>query len=223
MFEDISIPVFIINLKERTDRLDYVSKQFEGKSEFDVHVVEACEHKIGAIGLWQSMVKIIKQVYDGEDDIIIICEDDHTFTEYYNRDILIRNIIEAGEQGVQLLSGGIGGFGHAVPITSERYWIDWMWSTQFIVLYRPIFKKILDYDFKEKDTADGVFSQLTTNKMVIFPFISVQKDFGYSDVTQSNNDIRGKVTELFQESTKKMNFYYNGMKRFFLKKKIENE
>lgn len=96
------------------------------------------------------MVKIIKQVYDGEDDIIIICEDNHTFTEYYNRDTLIRNIIEAGEQGVQLLSGGIGGFGNAVPITSERYWIDWMWCTQFIVLYHPIFKKILDYDFKEK-------------------------------------------------------------------------
>lgn len=217
MYSDITITTYIINLKERTDRLDYVLKQFEGKSEFDIHVVEACVHPIGAIGLWNSIVKLVKEANNSNEDVIIIVEDDHKFTEYYNRDILIRNIIEAGRQGVQLLSGGIGGFGNAVPITSERYWIDWMWSTQFIVLYRPIFKKILDYNFKENDTADGVLSVLTSHKMVLYPFISLQKDFGYSDVTQNNNDIKGNITRLFQKSSERMKIYQRGYFKFLYK------
>ena len=45
---------------------------------------------------------------------------------------------------------------------------------------------MLNYSFKGIDTADEVISQLANNKMVIYPFISEQKDFGYSDVTLSN-------------------------------------
>lgn len=207
MYEDICIPTYVINLKCRTDRLEHVLQQFADKVEFDIHVIEACTHPIGAVGLWQSIVKIVKQVKDSDDDVIIICEDDHTFTEDYDRDRMIHNIIEAASQGVELLSGGIGGFGNAVPITVNRYWIDWLWCTQFIVLYRPIFQKILNYEFKETDTADGVFSVLTTHKMVLYPFISIQHDFGYSDVTHSNNEISGKITQHFKMADKKLSMY----------------
>lgn len=41
------------------------------------------------------------------------------------------------------------------------------------------------------------FSELTAHKMVIYPFISEQKDFGYSDVTQSNMDNQGKIRQHF--------------------------
>lgn len=207
IYTDICIPTYIINLKYRTDRLAHVLQQFNSKKEFDIHITEACTHKIGAVGLWQSIVKIIKEVNDGDDDVIIICEDDHSFTKDYNRDRLIQNIIEAASQGVEFLSGGIGGFGNAVPITANRYWIDWFWCTQFIILYRPIFQKILTYEFRDTDTADGVFSVLTTHKMVLYPFISTQHDFGYSDVTRSNNEISGKITEHFKIADKKMSIY----------------
>lgn len=199
---------YIINLKKRTDRLEYVLEQFSRKPEFDIHILEACIHKIGAVGLWQSIVKVINQVNDSEDDVVVICEDDHAFTKWYDRDTLISNIIKASEQSVELLSGGIGGFGNAVPVTDNLYWIDWLWCTQFIVLYRPIFKKILDYEFKDTDTADGVLSELTSHKMVIYPFISIQHDFGYSDVTISNDKIMGKITEHFKKADEKMNIYH---------------
>lgn len=208
MCEDIAIPTYVINLKERTDRLQHALKQFEGKPEFEVHVIEASSHEIGAVGLWQSILKIIEQVKDGDDDVIIICEDDHTFTEHYDRNTFLKNMIEASEQGVELLSGGIGGFGNAVPVTENRFWIDWLWCTQFMVLYRPIFQKILDYNFTDKDTADGVFSELTSHKMAIYPFISVQSDFGYSDVTRSNNEISGMITQHFINADKKMRIFH---------------
>lgn len=207
MWDDIIIPTFIINLKERTDRLQHILNQFEGKQEFDIHIVEACEHQIGAVGLWQSIVKIVNEVINKDDDVIIICEDDHSFTEHYKRHFLIQNIIDASLQGVELLSGGIGGFSNAVPITNNRFWIDSFWCTQFIVLYRSIFQKILDEDFQDSDTADGKFSELTSHKMVLYPFISIQHDFGYSDVTRQNNEISGMITSHFISANAQMNIY----------------
>ena len=215
MFDDISIPTYIINLEERTDRLHHVLKQFNEKPEFEVHIIEACSHEIGAVGLWQSILKIIKQVKNGDDDVIIICEDDHMFTEHYDKSRFIQNLIEASDQGVELVSGGIGGFGNAIPVTQNRYWIDWLWCTQFIVLYRPIFRKILEYEFDDTDTADGVLSELTSHKMVLYPFISIQHDFGYSDVTRSNNEINEMITTHFRNANEKMNIYYNAFTRYF--------
>jgi hypothetical protein len=205
--ENICIPTFVINLKERGDRLEHIQKQFNGKTEFELQIIEACKHEIGAVGLWNSVKEVIKLAIEADEDVIIICEDDHTFTEHYNKQNLIQNIIDAAEQGVELLSGGIGWFNNAVPITRNRYWIDFFWCTQFIVLYRPIFQKILDETFLDTDTTDGIFSELTSHKMVIYPFISIQHDFGYSDVTRSNNEISGMITTHFKEADKKMQVY----------------
>lgn len=198
--DEFYLPVYVINLKNRIERRKHIEEQFENKSEFKVRIIEAVEHSIGAIGLWQSIVKVIQIAIEHEDDIIIICEDDHTFTPAYSKDYLLRNIIEADQQGSELLSGGIGGFGFAVPVATNRYWVDWFWSTQFIVLFKPLFQKILSYNFKDSDTADGVLSMIAKDKMTIYPFISIQKDFGYSDVTQSNDENIGLVDNLFKHS-----------------------
>lgn len=198
--DDFYLPVYVINLKERIERRKHIEEQFHGKPEFELTWIEAVEHPIGAVGLWQSMVKAVQMAEDNEDDIMIICEDDHTFTSAYSKTYLWANMIQANEQGSELLSGGIGGFGAAVPVSANRYWVDWFWSTQFMVIFKPLFQKILDYDFKDTDTADGVLSILAKDKMVLYPFISIQKDFGYSDVTRSNNDVSGLVNHLFQQS-----------------------
>jgi len=215
MFEDIAIPTYVINLKERSDRLQHALNQFEGRLEFEVHIIEACSHEIGNVGLWKSIIKIIKHVINGDDDVIIVCEDDHLFTEHYDKIIFIQNLIDASKQGVELLSGGIGGFGNAVPVTQNRYWIDWLWCTQFIVLYRPIFRKILEYNFTDTDTVDGALSELTSHKMVLYPFISEQLDFGYSDVTRSNNEVGGTITKHFQDADRKMKIFHEAYLRYY--------
>jgi hypothetical protein len=194
------IPTYIINITDRTERRLHIEQQFHGRPEFEPIFVEACIHEKGTIGLWQSMVKVVKIAMEREDDIIIICEDDHMFTAEYNKDYFLTNIIEADRQGVEILSGGIGGFGYAVPVALNRYWVDWFWCTQFIVVFKSLFQKMLDYEFKENNTADGVLSFLSHNKMTIYPFISVQKDFGYSDVTLDNNENAGLITRHFAYS-----------------------
>lgn len=115
----------------------------------------------------------------------------------------MKEIQEAYLQGADMLSGGIGGFGQAIHVGCNRYWVDWLWCTQFVVIYKHFFDTILAYEFKETDTADGVFSQLSANKMVIYPFISEQKDFGYSDVTLTNMQNKGRIREHFAWANKK--------------------
>ena len=72
----------------------------------------------------------------------------------------------------------------------------------FVVVYKRFFNAILSYNFKDTDTADGVFSELSTNKMVIYPFISEQTDFGYSDVTQNNQKNKGLIREHFDRANR---------------------
>lgn len=211
---DFFLPVYVINLKNRTERRKHIEEQFHGKSEFGLTWIEAIEHSIGAVGLWQSMVKTVQTATERDDDIIIICEDDHSFTPAYSKEYLLANIIGANEQGSELLSGGIGGFGAAVPVAGNRYWVDWFWSTQFIVVFKPLFKKILDYDFKDTDTADGVLSAISKDRMVMYPFISIQKDFGYSDVTRSNNDVIGLVDNLFRQSDHRLRTIHHVAHKF---------
>lgn len=212
-----ALPTFIINCKKRKERKAHIIKEFEGRNEFNVHIIEACEHPNGAIGLWQSICKIVLRAKQEHLDTILICEDDHCFTPHYNKEYLFSNIHQARRQGALLLNGGIGGFGAAVRVSAHRYWIDWFWSTQFIVIFAPLFDVILDYDFKETDTADGVFSKIVTAKMALYPFISVQKSFGYSDVSESNDSHPERVEAYFEKSSKRLGYLHTVSQHFLQK------
>lgn len=91
------ISTYVINLKDRIDRKKHVSTEFEGRDEFDVTFVDACEHSIGAVGLWNSIVKIIQIAVEKDDDVIVICEDDHYFTKNYSKEYLFENILSSHE------------------------------------------------------------------------------------------------------------------------------
>ena len=212
--DNFYLPVYVINLKERTERRQHIETQFQGKPEFALTWINAVKHPIGAVGLWKSMVKAVEASIKNNDDIMIICEDDHTFTSQYSKEYLLTNIIGASVQGTELLSGGIGGFGAAVPVAHNRYWVDWFWCTQFIVVFKPLFQKILDYNFKDTDTADGVLSKLAKDKMTMYPFVSIQTDFGYSDVTRTNDEVSGMITNHFRNADYRLNVIHHIAHKF---------
>jgi hypothetical protein len=213
-FDNVVLPTYVINLKERTDRYRHIQEQFAGKTEFDLQIIEASTGENGSQGLWKSIARVAEMALRNDDDVILLCEDDHTFTPFYNREFLFKNIVEAGQEGADLLSGGIGGFNHAVPLTAHRYWIDSYWCNQFLILYKPIFSKILEAKFENTDTTDGVLSEITSHKMVLFPFVSVQIDFGYSDVTTRNNNERGLIDDYFKRTAERLEKYKNVYNRY---------
>lgn len=205
-FEEYVVPVYIINLQERKDRLQYIVKEFNNRPEFDVNIVPACKHECGALGLWLSIRKIISMAKDKEEDVIIICEDDHHFTSAYSKEYLFQQIVNGYVMGADYLNGGGADFRNALKISEHLYWIEIIRCTQFIIIYKDFYDKILSADFKENVLADVMLSDLTVNKMLIYPFVSVQRDFGYSDVTRIFNLNDGRLTRMFENAQKRLGY-----------------
>lgn len=111
---DVCFPVYAINLKSRTERMENLKKQFVSKSEFDVTYIDAVKHENGAVGLWHSICKAVRLAQQRGEDVIILCEDDHEFTKLYDKDSFLANVVIAHSKGAELLNCGIGGFGTAV-------------------------------------------------------------------------------------------------------------
>lgn len=204
--QDFYIPTYLINLKSRVDRKKHSILEFSKYKEFRLNIVEACEHECGALGLWQSICKIVRSAKDTGEDFILICEDDHYFTSNYKTDVFLRQIMLACAMGAQILNGGVAGFGNLVKLPENLYWVDWFWCTQFIVVYKSAYEKILNAEFTIRDVADDKLSKILTRKMLIAPFISEQAEFGYSDVTSSNNN-GAMIRRLFDKTRKQFKHY----------------
>lgn len=214
------IPTFVINLRHRTDRKTHILSEFAGRTEFSVKIVEAISHPTGALGLWSTITDIIKSNCEIESQFIILCEDDHKFTEHYHPDTLLLNIRIARELGINLVAGGVSWLRSTFSISSQLYWTESFTGLQFTIIHKSLFSRILESSFSEHDAADLKLSSLTTRKAFIYPFISTQIDFGYSDVTIRNNK-PGKVIELFADSSQAINYmlrgeahYVSAMQRF---------
>lgn len=131
---------------------------------------------------WNSIVDIIKKAKADEEQAIIICEDNHSFTKSYSPKLLVTEIQKAHQLGADILIGS-GAYSGAIKKYFRLYQIDSFRHSKFYVIYSSLFDKILRYNFKEKDAIDDVLSTLALRKMVIYPFISKQKSLVYSDVT----------------------------------------
>lgn len=206
--QDILIPTYVINLPERTDRLAHIQHQFEGKSEFDVTIMEASKYAIGAVGLWHSILKIIRIAFANDDDAIIFCEDDLQFTAQYTQEILIEQIKNAQKNDADILLGGVSWFKDAVQISSDLFWVEKFSGLQFTIIFKKFYERILEATFLEIDAADYKISSLTDKKFIIYPFISIQKEFGYSDVTSKNAE-PGFVETCFKETSERLQLLKN--------------
>lgn len=188
--------VYVINMERRIDRRANILNQFELKHEFDLIIEPAIEHKIGSYGLWLTWRRILQREVIVDNDFFIICEDDHIFTENYTFEYFENSINEARNLDADILSGGVSWLTMPIQIRKHLFWLKGFNGLQFVVIFRKFYNTLLDAPYNEKIVADNFISSLTDNIFVIYPFISVQKEFGYSDVTMSNNK-RGYVDMLF--------------------------
>lgn len=181
------IPTYVINLKKRTDRKQHILEQFKSKNEFQINFCDGVIHSNGQVGLWKSIRNIIKLAIEKDEDVVLICEDDHEFISNYEKSFLIENIVRAHALGAEVLLGGICNYQSAVKASDNLFWVNEFYCTQFMVVYKRFFQDILNADYSEPMTVDGKISSIATNKLVLYPFVSIQKDFGYSDITIRNS------------------------------------
>ena len=194
------IPTYVINLKRRIDRKTHIIGEFRNRSEFNVQIVEAFEHETGTVGLWATITSIIQKAIHQNLDYVIICEDDHVFTEHYSKKRLLQMIVEAGNLKADILCGGISWVSGCLPVSENFLWIEKFSGLQFTIVFKQFFHCIIEASFSLGDAADYKISSLSTSKYLIFPFLSTQKDFGYSDVTSINNGQRS-VKKLFDDTS----------------------
>jgi len=195
--------VFVINLVERPDRLTHMKNEFKDKSEFKVEFIRSRRNKVGALGLWKNIVKIITKAQKSDKEYVIICEDDHQFTKEYSAKKLDNYILEGKRKNADVLLAGVSWFKDAVQISANLFWIDKFSGLQFTVIYRKFFDLILAADFGAKDAADYKISELAQDIFLIFPYLSTQKEFGYSDATPKNNS-SGRVAGIFDNSAERL-------------------
>lgn len=210
------ITVNVINLKHRTDRRSHIIKQFYDKPEFLINIIPAITHKKGTYGLWQTILQIVREEKEKDSDFFVLCEDDHTFTENYSLELLQNSILQAKSLNADMLSGGCSWFDNTVQITKNLFWINKFTGMQFTVIFNKFYQPILNTNFGEEVIADISLSDITNYKFVIYPYISIQKEFGYSDVTFKNAE-QGYVNKIFNNSIKRLNIL-NKVKSFYLSK-----
>lgn len=197
------ISVYIPNLTKRTDRKASIEKQFKNKNEFELNFVQAIEHKIGAFGLWQTFMNIVRNEYNKKSNFFIFCEDDHVFTENYNKEYLFERIMEADFLKADILSGGVSWMMTPIQCSKHLFWLERFNGMQFTIIYSRFYETLIQADTKEGFTTDIKISDLSDNIFVMNPYISIQKEFGYSDVTSSNNK-KGYVNGLFQTTSNRL-------------------
>ncbi|NII83145.1 glycosyl transferase [Pedobacter sp. SG908] len=203
MTSEKKIPVFAINLKSRIDRFENITLEFLKYKEFRLHVVEAIANPNGAVGLWQTIYNIIEGAQKREEEFVIICEDDHIFTDQFRTDQFKTIVQKCKSLEVDVLLGGVSWSRGVIRSTADLYWVDRFNGTQFMIIYKDFFKKFLAMPIDPDLTVDFAISNVTNHIMVTYPFISIQKEFGYSDATHHNNENVGYVDGLFRDSSNK--------------------
>jgi len=200
-YNDILIPVYLISIRN-SDGLPDIGEPFQGKPEFELNIIEADMNNY-----WQAMQQCVRSGIDKAEDVLVICNQSHRFTENYARDFFIGNILEAHEQGCDILAGGMGGFNQAVPITKNRYWIDRFWYCHFMVVFRKFYDKLLSKAYKNNKPIDDAISELTMHKMALYPFISTQRDFSDGISDDRTLEIYEKMSGCFTAADKKLSVY----------------
>ena len=194
-----TIPVYVANLRRRKDRKESILRQFEGKSIFELNIVPAKEWKNGSWALWQTFYEIVESEYKKQSKFFIFCEDDHVFTENYSETYLEKSIIDAQSMDADLLSGGMSVVGKSVQVNDNLFWVDSFNGMQFTIIFNRLYERIIDSKTSEGYVTDIHLSSLAKRKFVMYPYISIQKEFGYSDATETNND-KGKVDRFFHKT-----------------------
>lgn len=198
--EHFSIPTYVIHFPGQENRLKHIQAEFSGRNEFSLNIVDAENCPMTAYSMQVDLRKIVEAADSSGEDVIIICEDDHQFTEHYSRHYLVRNILDAYTQNAEILSGGVGRFDQVVPVTRTLYWINSISPLQFIVLFRSVFSKILAEPISELIEMKDVLTQVTSHKMILFPFISAKTMLGHPPLPLPDQAEEQPLSEQFSST-----------------------
>ena len=198
----------------RQERRKSVLNEFKKCTHCCIKIISPIWNSIPRISHWITLVNIVKEAKQSGLDYFIFCEDDHCFTTYYNNKIFDDTLNEARKLNADLLLGGISWMDTPIQISNNLFWVKKFNGLQFAVIFNSFYERILNSNFKEEDIISEInLSKLSDNIFVMYPFISIQKEFGYSDVTLGNEK-KGYVEGLFKNTQMRLDIL-NKAKHFY--------
>lgn len=210
--------VYAPNMPTRHDRRQSIEAQFKEKKDFKLTILSPEQAQEGYKSLWKTFIKIVQTECRLNSPYFIFCEDDHVFTENYDLQFLMNNIMEADAMEADILSGGISWMKEPLQVRNHLFWVKGFNGMQFTIIFNRFYNKILSATRNGDDHVTDIYlSELSDSIFVMFPFISIQKEFGYSDVTVSNKE-NGYVSSLFYGAENrlrllnKVKLYYTNLK-----------
>ena len=191
--------VYILNMPQRQERKASVEREFEKrKSIFNTTFVCPIGNVIPRVSHWLTFLNLVRNAKQEALPYFVFCEDDHIFTNDYDEPFFIDTFCEADAIEADVLLGGVSWMDVPVQVTDHLFWLNGFNGTQFVIVFSRFYDRILDSQYDERHVVTHFhISSNSDNIFVTYPFFSVQKEFGYSDVTSFNNK-EGYVDGLFK-------------------------
>jgi glycosyl transferase family 25 len=210
----MNIETYILNMPQRLERKVSVLQEFEEKTCFSVRFVMPVQHVSPRLSHWLTFLALTKEAKTRDLKCFLFCEDDHIFTADYNIQFFMETLEEAKSVEADVLLGGVSYMKTPIQVSPHLFWLEAFNGTQFVVVFRKFYDNIISCNY-DKDTVvtDFEISKLSDNIFVTYPFLSVQKEFVYSDITSFNNQ-EGYVSRLFEGTSKGLHILYK-VKNFY--------
>ncbi len=210
--------VYILNMPQRKERKVSVGREFEKKKElFKTTFVCPVENKNPRVSHWHTFLQLVAKAKQQGLPGFVFCEDDHVFTSDFDESLFSDTVGEADMLGADILLGGVSWMDAPVQVRKHLFWLNRFNGTQFVIVFSRFYDRILSSQYDERRVVtDFHISSNSENIFVAYPFFSVQKEFGYSDVTPFN-DRDGYVDGLFKATSNglrimdKVRSFYDGL------------
>ena len=135
------IPTFI--LIQQSNNIENVKKEFTGRDEFAVNIIEHISDGQRMDNLKGTVRSIIQNASEINTEYIIVCKDNHQFSDGYSKEVLYRSIQCAKELKADILCGGLSIFKSVFRISEDVFWVEDFSGLPFTIIFRDFFEKIL--------------------------------------------------------------------------------
>jgi len=118
-----------------------------------------------------GLKQIIQDAQKNDEGLIAICSPDFSLSYTFEKKCFFRNIFKCYSLGCDLLYGSLNTTEQIMPIGDHLFWLKSSGSTKCVIIFKSLYKTILDYNIEEDISWETVISNISNNKMVIYPFI----------------------------------------------------
>lgn len=213
---NFTIPTLYYSLSKNYT-IDEAYKSLNDRNIFDMSFCSKAIYsdKYGTAVTWLSQVtsEIIEKA---EDDLFVVCSSELSFTQNTKNKDICNRIVEAGNNGAQILLGNLDTARDLYKVGDYLYWTDVFFHTSFLVVYKSAFRKITDL-LKQEEIKDVCIEQflisLLDYKFVSYPFLTLNRNFKLG--MNNNQTWYNNVTSHFYEGIEAQINKYNEKREQF--------